>query len=307
MEFAERHLREQGWSWGKGLGRHEDGMSEALKVKVKCDKTGVGHHAGEQFTFHWWDHVFNKAATNITVETKEDGAEVKEVSKDGGLSVSNKKPRKAQLCKELLYGRFVQAATLMPGSEAVEATPDSSDDSEADDKLDLSSATRLTDEELLRVCGGRTGHKGARHGVTMSAKLLRLEEQERQFLARYRPVCQSGAVSQVAAEAECPPGQVTEGGVTQKKKKRKRERVAPRQEADGSETARGRQRDGESQYAGAEPESGVPITSGRDLAPELGHGGSEGKRKRRKRETAAQSEDCGRKRKRSKGERCPLG
>ncbi|NWX10811.1 GPTC4 protein, partial [Caloenas nicobarica] len=45
---------------------------------------------------------------------------------------------------------------------------------------------RLTDEELMRACGGRTAHKGARHGLTMSAKLARLEEQERAFLATYR-------------------------------------------------------------------------------------------------------------------------
>ncbi|XP_051901896.1 G patch domain-containing protein 4-like [Pristis pectinata] len=36
----------------------------------------------------------------------------------------------------------------------------------------------LTDEELVRVCGGRTAHRGARHGLTMNAKLARLEEQE---------------------------------------------------------------------------------------------------------------------------------
>ncbi|KAF1674563.1 G patch domain-containing protein 4, partial [Pygoscelis papua] len=45
---------------------------------------------------------------------------------------------------------------------------------------------RLTDEELMRACGGRTAHKGARHGLTMSAKLARLEEQERAFLATYQ-------------------------------------------------------------------------------------------------------------------------
>ncbi|XP_010287157.1 PREDICTED: G patch domain-containing protein 4, partial [Phaethon lepturus] len=58
--------------------------------------------------------------------------------------------------------------------------------SEEEEKLDLSSARRLTDEELMRACGGCTAHKGARHGLTMRAKLARLEEQERAFLATYR-------------------------------------------------------------------------------------------------------------------------
>lgn len=90
-------------SSGKGLGRAENGISEAIKVKVKCDKGGVsavrlyaadacvdaktglswechlhffckvGHKEGEQFTFHWWDHVFNKASSSLQVESDQVG------------------------------------------------------------------------------------------------------------------------------------------------------------------------------------------------------------------------------------------
>ena len=28
----------------------------------------VGYDAGDQFSFHWWDHVFNKAAKSIVVQ-----------------------------------------------------------------------------------------------------------------------------------------------------------------------------------------------------------------------------------------------
>ncbi|NXE30198.1 GPTC4 protein, partial [Ardeotis kori] len=73
----------------------------------------------------------------------------------------------------------------------------------------LSVSRRLTDEELMRACGGRTAHKGARHGLTMSAKLARLEEQERAFLAAYR------------RKESSPPAERQE---KQKKKKRKRPR-----------------------------------------------------------------------------------
>lgn len=148
---------------GKGLGRSENGISEAIKVKIKCGKAGVsnvtveniflfldncieysiwavnnmeiklyhvvciiiihelemllktiqvkcsislyrslvftylafgmlryqllqplctlclylrctvciqmGHNEGEQFSFHWWDHVFNKASSGLVVES----------------------------------------------------------------------------------------------------------------------------------------------------------------------------------------------------------------------------------------------
>lgn len=33
----------------------------------------VGHDAAEPFSFHWWDHVFNRAAANIAVEAGQVG------------------------------------------------------------------------------------------------------------------------------------------------------------------------------------------------------------------------------------------
>ncbi|NXC28791.1 GPTC4 protein, partial [Campylorhamphus procurvoides] len=168
---------------GQGLGKRQDGIAEAIRVKVKCDTAGVGHDAAEPFTFHWWDHVFNKAAANIAVEAGQDGISVKALSEPGGR-ISSKKPRKASRTGALLYGRFVKSATLTACGEESVTLPTGSESSEEEEKLDLSSARRqLTDEELVQVCGGRTAHKGARHGLTMSAKLARLEEQERAFLA----------------------------------------------------------------------------------------------------------------------------
>ncbi|XP_071435689.1 G patch domain-containing protein 4 [Pithys albifrons albifrons] len=185
MQFAETQLRRHGWRRGQGLGKRQDGIAEAIRVKVKCDTAGVGHDAAEPFTFHWWDHVFNKAAANIAVEARQDGISVKALSEQGGR-ISNKKPRKASSTRDLLYGRFVKAATLTACGEESVTLPTSSESSEEEEKLDLSSARRLTDEELVQACGGRTAHKGARHGLTMSAKLARLEEQERAFLATYQ-------------------------------------------------------------------------------------------------------------------------
>ncbi|XP_037738857.1 G patch domain-containing protein 4 [Chelonia mydas] len=184
MKFAEQQLQRHGWKQGKGLGKRENGISEAIKVKMKCDTAGVGHDPAEQFTFHWWDHLFNKSAANISVEAGQDGVQMKKLSEQDG-EISNKKPRKAPSPRSMLYGRFVKAATLTAGGEEPTkqvATSESSEDEE--EKLDLSSARRLTDEELVRACGGRTAHKGARHGLTMSAKLARLEAQERAFLAK---------------------------------------------------------------------------------------------------------------------------
>uniref|UniRef100_A0A663DTL3 G patch domain-containing protein 4 n=1 Tax=Aquila chrysaetos chrysaetos TaxID=223781 RepID=A0A663DTL3_AQUCH len=168
MRFAESQLRRHGWRRGQGLGKREDGIAEAIRVKVKCGTAGVGHDAAEPFSFHWWDHVFNRAAANIAVEAGQDGISMKTISEQG-VRISNKKPRKASSAGSMLYGHFVKSATLTACGEEFTKLPSGSESSEEEEKLDLSSARR-----------------GARHGLTMSAKLARLEEQERAFLTTYR-------------------------------------------------------------------------------------------------------------------------
>lgn len=220
LKFAERQLLRHGWEYGKGLGRAENGISEAIKVKVKCDKGGVGHKEGEQFTFHWWDHVFNKASSSLQVESDQNGIQLKKTVEDdeeGGM-ISNKKPRKASLAKAKLYGCFVKSATLLSGQEQPEPKSTSSDDSssssseEEDHKLDLSSTFKLSDADLMKACGGRTAHKGARHGLTMSAKLARLEQQEAEFMAKYGKKSQAAGASPVCTAQTPPTSQSVEQG-----------------------------------------------------------------------------------------------
>jgi hypothetical protein len=64
------------WVTGKGLGRNESGITKAIKPKLKFDTQGVGHDASEQFTYHWWENAFNKAANNIKVSTTEVSAKL---------------------------------------------------------------------------------------------------------------------------------------------------------------------------------------------------------------------------------------
>lgn len=190
LTFAEKQLLCHGWKHGKGLGRAENGISEAIKVKVKSDKAGVGHNEGDQFTFHWWDHVFNKASSSLQVEADKNGIQLKknlDTDEEGGM-VSNKKPLKASFTKDKLYGCFVKSATLLSGEEQPEpkaSLSDGSSEDEQEHRLDLSSTTNLSDADLMSACGGRTAHKGARYGLTMSAKLARLEQQEAEFMAKY--------------------------------------------------------------------------------------------------------------------------
>uniref|UniRef100_S4RY02 G patch domain-containing protein 4 n=1 Tax=Petromyzon marinus TaxID=7757 RepID=S4RY02_PETMA len=236
--FAEAQMLKHGWTReaGKGLGRFENGRAEAVKVKVKHDTAGIGHDMAEQFTFHWWDHVFNKAAASIEVEGTEEGAKVMGNRSDGAEEpISNRKPRKAHLSTtHALYGNFVKAATLTSGEEvrdekeSSEVETSSSEDEDA--KLDLSSTTRMTDEQLLRACGGRTAHKGARHGVNMSAKLARLAQQEREFLSRWGG---GGGSARADHNNEVAEEEVVVVDRSERKKKKKKNKKRARERQDG--------------------------------------------------------------------------
>lgn len=168
QNFARAQLEKYGWSQGKGLGREEGGITEALKPKLKFNSTGLGYDIGEQFKFHWWDHVFNKAADNLSVKKDQDGSV--QLEQTESLEVSTKRPSLSN-SKSKFYGGFVKGGTLVGEGERAE-TDTSDEEAERDRSL------KLSDEELFKICKGRTAHKGARHGLNMTAKLARVREQE---------------------------------------------------------------------------------------------------------------------------------
>ncbi|KAM4876636.1 LOW QUALITY PROTEIN: G patch domain-containing protein 4-like [Thomomys bottae] len=196
MKFAEEQLLKHGWTQGKGLGRKENGITQALRVTLKQDTHGVGHDPAKEFTNHWWNELFNKTAANLVVETGQDGVQIKRLSEE---TASRK------CCKpNLLYQKFVKTATLTSGGEKPNKYLESNSD---EDNRGPIPPKILTDEMLLQACEGRTAHKAAHLGITMKAKLARLEAQEQAFLARLKG--QGGSQPH------------TESDPTPKKKKRK--------------------------------------------------------------------------------------
>lgn len=182
--FAQKELKKFGWKEGSGLGKNENGMKEAIKVKIKNDSHGVGHNRGDEFTFHWWDHVFNKAASSIVVESTQEGVSVKAAKESVG--VSTKKARTYDN-KAMLYGQFVKGATL-DNNQEVKSEGEEEDTSEVTEYLeeDRQTLQKLPDEEILKICGGMTAHKGARHGLKLNGKLERIQEQERLLLEKWK-------------------------------------------------------------------------------------------------------------------------
>merc|ERR1719397_2277919 len=102
---------------------------------------------------------------------------------------------------------------------------------------DLSLLRTLTDDELVKACGGRTAHKGGRHGHRMNAKLARIEKAETEYMLNHKTKVEVAAVlvedkacARLAEEGDHgSAGKDTDSRedlteVKKKKKKRKREK-----------------------------------------------------------------------------------
>ncbi|XP_076262322.1 uncharacterized protein LOC143197628 [Rhynchophorus ferrugineus] len=182
MDFARKQLEKYGWTDGKGLGRNENGISTALKPKLKFDNAGVGHDVGEQFTNNWWERVFNSASDNINIQA--DDSEVKvNVNNIDAVDISTKNYSIKQIKNpNLEYGSFIKTARLTEGG----TEPISS--AQVSNTEPLKTFQGLTDEELFAACHNRTAHKGARHGLKLNGKLSRIEKQEKLLLKKLKKV-----------------------------------------------------------------------------------------------------------------------
>merc|ERR1712002_355055 len=92
------------------------------------------------------------------------------------------------------------------------------------DLMKLYAAAGLPEEELFRRCGGRTAHKGARHGLKASAKLERIERQDGNVKPFPGPLVSQPNVppSQTVSKHEITPVASTDLAETKTEKKRKK-------------------------------------------------------------------------------------
>ncbi|EDV43297.1 uncharacterized protein Dana_GF16591 [Drosophila ananassae] len=205
MDFAKKILSKYGWKEGEGLGKQNDGIAAPLKASLKFDNAGLGVDRAKEFNDHWWERCFNEAANNVDVQvgengkittTRKDGEDAVEISTKG-FSARKLKKAKEQHASDgkAVYDNFIQTSLLTQGGAEVENTERIRVEDIAVSKINV-----LTDEELFKACGGRTAHKGARHGLKLSGKIARLEQQEREMLeklqAKQNPLQKNEVISQ---------------------------------------------------------------------------------------------------------------
>ncbi|XP_044746644.1 G patch domain-containing protein 4 [Coccinella septempunctata] len=178
MDFAKRQLEKYGWKEGQGLGKNENGITKPIKASLKFDNAGIGHDHGAEFTNNWWETVFNKASQNIDVKVDNDGVNIIRKSDPVEITTRNYSIKKDD--RNSLYGSFLKTSKLTSeGIEDYNRTP-------VDEEPPKKKFETMTDEELFAACGGRTAHKGARHGLTLSGKLARIEKQEKMLLKKMK-------------------------------------------------------------------------------------------------------------------------
>ncbi|XP_028041138.1 G patch domain-containing protein 4 [Bombyx mandarina] len=179
MDFARKQLEKYGWTDGKGLGKHENGISEALKPKLKRSVTGIGHDPAAEFNEHWWSVLYNKAADNVQVQDKNGKTKKIKIKDDFNISTNtwqiDKKPKNG---KGKQYSEnFIRTEVLTKGGGKTENVKECDSHEENNGGL-----VKMTDEELFAACEGRTAHKGARHGLSALGKLARIAQQEEMLL-----------------------------------------------------------------------------------------------------------------------------
>ncbi|XP_075988230.1 G patch domain-containing protein 4 [Anticarsia gemmatalis] len=185
MDFARKQLEKYGWSDGKGLGKHENGISEPIKPKLKRSAAGIGHDPASEFNEHWWTALYDKAAGNV--EIKEKNGKTKKIKTKDDFQITNstwklKQKPKDEENEEQYSDFFVRTAVLTNGGSKVEKVRESESEGE-EEKRDV---FKMTDEELFKACEGRTAHKGARHGLKATGKLARIAQQEALLLTESR-------------------------------------------------------------------------------------------------------------------------
>lgn len=180
MNFAEKILSKYGWKEGQGLGKNNDGISQPLRANLKFDNAGLGVDKADEFNNHWWERVFNEAANNVEIKKDGDKISVNRKNKES-VEITTKEYSVRKLKKKKLdsYDNFLSSSTLINNGSEI-ANPNKIEVQE----IEMKPYKPLTDEELFAACGGRTAHKGARHGLKLSGKLARIEQQEKELLLK---------------------------------------------------------------------------------------------------------------------------
>ncbi|KFB47051.1 AGAP004490-PA-like protein [Anopheles sinensis] len=193
MDFAKNILQKYGWKEGDGLGKNADGITVPIKASLKFSTSGLGAAPAKDLTDNWWERVYNDAAGNVQVQSGSNNAQGSQLSvrQADAVEISTKSYSVKKLQEQgkdgTKYGStFLKASITFLKASMLSAT--GGEHEMADrinmEEIEFKPTETLTDEQLFAACGGRTAHKGARHGLTLNGKLARIDEQNNKLLQK---------------------------------------------------------------------------------------------------------------------------
>uniref|UniRef100_A0A0C9QN04 Pinx1 protein n=1 Tax=Fopius arisanus TaxID=64838 RepID=A0A0C9QN04_9HYME len=108
-KFGQRMLEKMGWTSGKGLGAHEQGMIEHVRVKFKDDAGGIGYSKDDQDKY-WTEHQenFNDLLQKLQTGTENSAEAPKEIKKSTDLSGKSLEMKSKQSRARVHYQKFTR-------------------------------------------------------------------------------------------------------------------------------------------------------------------------------------------------------
>jgi len=274
MDFAKKQMEKFGWKEGTGLGKNEQGILSAIKPTLKVGKEGMGYDFSKELVDTWWTRAYDDSLKRINVDVDsstmetvgvvlqddEDDKDNESLVKDKDSSSERPFQKMKKRMMKATFTTFSKGATLSNGELIGEEQASDSDHS--DDKEDGNTKTNavksLTDEELLKACGGRTAHKAARFGLKLNGKLARIEAQEKStksFLSKY--TCFKTSKADDESPTTEPEDNLSKKDLKKKKKKSKKDKT--------EEQACAEDEFGPSSTSLTPPSSDLPMNSNNDV------------------------------------------
>lgn len=197
MDFARKQMEKMGWKEGKGLGKNEQGVNKPIRLQSQMDSVGLGFDRTSQFNTNIWF-----AKIDVAIQAAKKKAKRKRTEEEAGESSpdipkrKSKKRRKIHVKEDTdseaviqssssFYNQFEKTECLSAGlvERVIMETESDIESQESVEDLHTQSKRKsfMDIDKVFKKTKGVTCHRSAHVGLSLSGKMKRLQEQEKEF------------------------------------------------------------------------------------------------------------------------------